>query len=216
MDKKKLSRSLLQRTEEAELFTKRFVSFNKSDYEVLMFTIFLDCNEKMDDYDISIALGIPETKVRNLRVKSQLQYPREINMIEQIASSIRNGFYDNGMVTITIEDPNVKSYIKHIIESNDGIANITLNSKQLVLPLISYITLATEVEKDKDKIIKVINEKINETRKIQEITQKRKFGKELFSNINDASTFLESIENLYTKGKPVVIALIALLSKIKI
>ena len=42
MDMKKLNDHLLTRIEQSELFTNRFGSFNKSDYEVLMFTAYLD------------------------------------------------------------------------------------------------------------------------------------------------------------------------------
>ena len=67
MEKRITGEILTNRIEEAELFTKRFGSFSKADYEVLMFTIYLDslCGE-VRDYDISIDLGITESKVRNL------------------------------------------------------------------------------------------------------------------------------------------------------
>ena len=42
MDMKKLNEKLPALIERSGLFTNRFGSFNKSDYEVLMFTAYLD------------------------------------------------------------------------------------------------------------------------------------------------------------------------------
>lgn len=55
IDREKLQENLLNRIEGAQFFTNRFAFFNKTDYEVLMFTVFLDCLEgEPRDYDISI------------------------------------------------------------------------------------------------------------------------------------------------------------------
>lgn len=84
-----LKENLANRINEAKLFTKDFGSFSKADYEVLMFTVFLDCIEgEPKDYEISIQLGIPESKVRSLRLKSQLQYPRDIKWEENLVTAI--------------------------------------------------------------------------------------------------------------------------------
>lgn len=42
MNQKKLKDNLYNRIVEAKLFTNQFGSFNKADYEVLMFTVYLD------------------------------------------------------------------------------------------------------------------------------------------------------------------------------
>ena len=87
--------SIVERVQEAEVFTRKFGSFSKSDYEVLMFTVYLDSlKEPVRDYDISITLGITESKVRSLRVRSQLLYPRDFDWKEELAKSIENGYYN--------------------------------------------------------------------------------------------------------------------------
>ena len=60
MDMKKLNEKLPALIERSGLFTNRFGSFNKSDYEVLMFTAYLDSldENEINDYEISIDLGI--------------------------------------------------------------------------------------------------------------------------------------------------------------
>ena len=50
---------IAKRLDDAELFTKRFGSFAKADYETLLFSIYLDMLEQSArDYDISLELGI--------------------------------------------------------------------------------------------------------------------------------------------------------------
>lgn len=152
---------LQKRIKESELFSNRFGTFSKSDYEILMFTIYLDSVKKnVRDYDISLALGIPESKVRNLRIKSQLLYPREINWIDDLKDAVDHGYYDpvSGHITVTIEDPCVRNIIKNEVESNFGMVSLTLNSKQLVLPIESYLMLATISEKDPDRVLDKLNE----------------------------------------------------------
>ena len=114
-----LASNSLKRMQEADLFTRRFGSFSKTDYEVLMFTIFLDSlPTPLRDYDISIALGITESKVRNLRIKSQLMYPRNLDWTKELAKSIEHGYYDRvtDQITVTFEDPSIQNLIKNKIE----------------------------------------------------------------------------------------------------
>ena len=63
------------------------------------------------DYDISITLGITESKVRNLRVKSQLMYPRKRELTEELAKSIEYGYYEHttDQLTVTFEEPSFQN-----------------------------------------------------------------------------------------------------------
>ncbi len=200
--------------QESELFTKRFGSFNKSDYEVLMFTVFLDSVEKdIRDYDISIALGIPESKVRLLRVKSQLQYPREIHWVEQLTTALEHGFYDDGMITITIENPSARNRIRYEVESKFGTVNLSLNSKQLVLPVESFLLLAACAEEDTKSVLKKLNKQIESNEEIKGKIQKENVRVRLFRNVSNMGELLQSILTVYTYGRPIIEAIIQLIPK---
>lgn len=203
---------LKSRIEMAELFTNRFGSFNKSDYEVLMFTVYLDSLSKpIHDFEISRDLGITEQKVRNLRVKSQLMYPREINWIEQLSEALKNGSYDDGMITITLEDPSVRNRIRFELESKSKTVNISLNSKQLILPVESFLILAACAEKNPDKVIHALNEKFKKNYDIKDSIQKNKIGKKILNNVNDFGNFLQNLVAIYNVAKPIIEALIELM-----
>ena len=200
--------NLFARVEQAQLFTTRFASFGKADYEVLMFTVFLDSVEsEPTDYDISIALGIPESKVRTLRVKSQLQYPRKIKWEEKLVSAIEHGSYDPvaKTVTITIEDPSVRNRIRHEVESRFGTVNLSLNSKQLVLPVESFLILAACAEEDTRAVLNRLNKKLKES-KIPEI-EKGNFKGRFLNGAIDLVSFLANISTIYSSGAAIIGAL---------
>ncbi len=173
-----LDSNLLKRMQEAELFTRRFGSFSKTDYEVLMFTIFLDSlPAPLRDYDISIALGITESKVRNLRVKAQLMYPRKLEWAEELVKSIEHGYYDRttGQITVTFEDPSIQNLMKNKIEESFGTVGQTLNIKQLVLPIESFLLLAALAEQDEDDILSKLNTKLAKESARATVIEKKKF-----------------------------------------
>lgn len=203
---------LFTRIEEAELFSKHFGSFTKSDYEVLMFTIFLDSmDDEVRDYDISIALGITESKVRTLRVKSQLLYPRELKWVEQLTSALDHGLYVDGMITITLENPSVRNMIRNEVESKYGTVNISLNSKQLVLPVESYLLLAACAEKDTDTVLQELNKQFIKDEEIIGGIQKEKFKARIFKNVNNVAEAIQNVIALFTYGRPIIEAVIRLI-----
>ena len=216
MDMKKLNDHLLTRIEQSELFTNRFGSFNKSDYEVLMFTAYLDSldENEINDYEISIDLGITESKVRNLRIKSQLQYPREIKWEEKLASAIEKGTYDpvQKQVTITIEDPSVRNRIRYEVESRFGTVNLSLNSKQLVLPVESFLILAACAEKDSDAVLDKFNDELQKSG-VGRI-EKGQFKTRIFNTASQTVSILSSLLTICSGGQPVLRALIQLIENV--
>lgn len=205
-----------KRIEESELFSNKFGTFAKSDYELLMFTIYLDSlNGDARDYDISIALGITESKVRNLRIKSQLLYPREIDWIRILNVAIANGYYDKntGMVTITIEDPSVQNLLKNIVEEECGVVGLTLNRKQLVLPIESFIMLATYSEEKPNDVIKAINSHYKKETGIANKIEKKSFKNRFLKEIPNVGNFLGTILSIYTNGRPIIEALVEIVGK---
>ena len=206
-----LDANCLKRMQEADLFTRRFGSFSKSDYEVLMFTIFLDSlTIPLRDYDISIALGIIESKVRSLRVKSQLMYPKKLEWTEELTKSIEHGYYDKatGQITVTFEDPSIQNLMKNKIEEGFGTVGQTLNVKQLVLPVESFLLLAAFAEQDENDVLSKLNEKLaKESTKATKI-ERKKFKERFMNDIPDAVSFISSLLTIYSAGRPIIEAII--------
>lgn len=196
-----LKHHLINRVEQANLFSKHFGSFNKSDYEVLMFTVYLDSIEgEVRDYDISIALGIPESKVRTLRVKSQLLYPKEIDWVDILAKALSNGIYDDGMVTITIEDPSARNRIRYEVEKQYGMVGLSLNSKQMILPIESFIMLAACAESNADDVIEKLNGKLHERYPLVKKIEKKNIRTRFLKPIKDTTSFLSDMQQYITSA----------------
>ena len=200
--------ALSSRIDDSLLFSNRFGSFSKSDYEILMFTVYLDSlKREARDYDISIELGITEQKVRNLRVKSQLIYPREIKLVDQITNAVNHGFYDNGMVTVTIENLSVKNLIKNKIEAEYGTVNLSFNSKQLTLPIESFLILAACLERDSKDTLKQLRKVFNEHQKSIGVVEKKSFGKRIINDVprvNELLSVINSAASIFVVAKPII------------
>lgn len=202
--------SLINRINESELFTRKFGTFAKSDYEVLMFTIFLDSQkENIRDYDISIALGIPESKVRNLRIKSQLLYPKEIDWVQELKTAITHGYYDSvvGNITITIENPSVQNLLRNKVEERYGVVGLTLNSKQLILPIESFLLLAALSEENPEHVIKELNTLLKKETKSKTKIENKSIKDRFLTGIPDLVSFVSSALSIYEQGKPIVQAI---------
>ena len=81
-------------------FKRNFGTMSKPDMETLMFDIYiehlLDHELPFDDYTMSKTLGISQSKIRNLKVRKELQYPREnFDWIAGFAVDLKKASYDD-------------------------------------------------------------------------------------------------------------------------
>ena len=209
-----LAQAFQKRMEEAQLFSNRFGSFSKSDYEILMFTVFQDTlAEPMRDYDLSIALGITESKARSLRIKSQLVYPRKLDWVQAIEKALSHGYYDptTKQITITLDDPSIQSCLKNMIEERCGIVGQTLNRSQLVLPVESFLLLASFAEENPDEVIKKLNQMLQRNGKNQGKIEKKAFTARPLKTVSDLAKFVEAAAGLYLSGQNIVANVLKLL-----
>ena len=83
------------------------------------------------DYELSKQLGITQSKVRNLKVKKQLQYPRTYDWKEAFVRVCENATYENGKIKVQIPDVNLYYEVKNAIEEAGGYIDISLTSNLL-------------------------------------------------------------------------------------
>lgn len=152
----------------AKLFyEKNFGSTNKSEIELLMFSIFMD--EMIDhnlndqkvldykscsDYKMSEMLGIPQEKVKTLKIKKQARYPREFNWRKSLDAIKNSILYDSDKkrIIIPVNDPNLYLSIKNFIEEQDGYIEIQRGSNVLQMrPSHFFILLFWGIENDEEK-----------------------------------------------------------------
>lgn len=163
-----------------ELFYKNnFGSANKSEIELLMFSILMDIlieNNSTDnvldlkscsDYKIAKLLGIPQEKVRTLKIKKQARYPHKFDWrksFEMLKDSIVYNQEKNRII-IPMSDPNLYNEIRNFIEENDGYIEIQRGNNVLQMRPEYFFNLlymgidVSERKKVRDKFVKKLKEK---------------------------------------------------------
>lgn len=202
-----------KRCEEAELFSRRFGMFSKTDYEVLLFTVFMDSYDgEVSDHGISKQLGLTESRVRNLRIKSQLLYPKEIVWRDELVQALDKGFFNSTTmtITVTIEDPSAQLAIKYEVEKALGNVLLTLNPKHLCLPVGSYVILATELEEDPDTVLEKLNSIWQRDMKMSSKISKESLLKQIWKSKEELISISELIaagNSLFSYGGLIISAI---------
>ncbi len=139
-----------------KFYNHNFGQTTKADFEVLMFKIYVDnCNKtkaSTSDFELATALGITEQKVRNLKVKMELQYPDNNKQAwkENFIRSVQYAMYDdkNGLVKIAIHDPNVKRNLENWIDNLHIYSEAQLNAKLLQMRPDHFIKLVQTIAEE--------------------------------------------------------------------
>lgn len=141
-----------------------FGSMNKNDFEVWIFgqILKMDNYKGKSNYELSIALRIPESKVKRLRYEAALSnlrniqgepdYKREIITLLENAK-LRN---DGKKIIFQVEDVLLKSYISSILKKEGRILDSSFNPELVVINVDDFESLVKEIygEKDIDEILK--------------------------------------------------------------
>lgn len=94
-------------------FDKNYGLATKSEIELFLFHHFIEShrqeNKHISDQCLSKQLGSTQQRVRNLRIKENLQFPLEININTEFEKLIKKASYDKSTekITMDIEDPNL-------------------------------------------------------------------------------------------------------------
>lgn len=163
----------------AEMFyDKNFSSATKSEIELLMFSIYMDATIKKckradgtidynicSDYEMGKELGIPQEKVRALKLKKQARYPVEFDWQQSLLSIKDNVRYDSlkRKIIIPIRDPNLYNEIRNYIENNGGYIEVQRSGNVIQIRpehyfMLMYANADTEGQKKYRKaIVKALN-----------------------------------------------------------
>lgn len=146
-----------------------FGTMQKSDFDVLMFSIYLErileqSEEDMNaysDYELSKLLGITQSRVSTLKVKKQLKYPYTgFDWKRSFQRVSKNARYENGKIKIHIPDKNLFLELQNAIEKEGGYVEIQLNSKLLQVSPEYFVDLMAAVSEEKDR--KIIRKKLRD------------------------------------------------------
>ena len=182
-------------------YERNFGRMSKGDMEILLFSIYLEHLLKngadYDDYTLAVQLGIPETRVRNLKIKKELQYHySDYDWKQAFVARLPYAKYDDkkALVKVSIPDPNVRRDVEHYIDSRNWYSEYQLNAKLLQMRADQFIEMCTalysELSLDTDfseTQHKQIEDKLKKTRSSAWMDDKgfdiiTRIGKEGFKN----------------------------------
>jgi hypothetical protein len=128
-------------------FKNGFGFLNKSDFEILVFDLLREFGSlnKLNNYDASIHLQIPETKVRKLAYEADLRYkkfsPQDISkeFFKVIAKAKFRG--DNSKIQFVIENRFLRTAISSELKKLGHFSDSSFNSEIVSIHIDSFIDL---------------------------------------------------------------------------
>lgn len=214
-------------------YLSNFGSVQKSDFDVLMFSIYInriiEMNENSDstidyrmisDYKLSQMLGITQQKIRNLKVKKQLVYPLEYDWKIALSKLMVNARYDaeSKKISVNIPDPNLYFEIENFIEDQGAYIEKKFNQKVLTLRIEYYIALMMEIEgsTSKKEAKKQLVKHIKETEKENITFDENNIGASLKNVVKTSGDIISIVKNLTDCLSPENVLLKALLKLLNI
>lgn len=137
-----------------------FGSMNKNDFEVMIFYYLLQKKfQNKSNYDISIELRIPESKIRRLRYEAELKYGSTdtnlyANKFERLlAKSIlkKNG----SCVLFNVEDVQLRKYLDSILKKGGRFSDTSFNSEIISIDIDDLEFLLKTIWPDNWKEIEI-------------------------------------------------------------
>ena len=190
-------KQLFENADKAALFDKiaeqfyagNFGRMTKSDFETLMFSIYIEQILKngdknfsaYSDYKLAKELGITQSKVSSLKVRKQLQYPYEYDWRESLASVSNRARYESGKIKIQIPDINLYYDIKNAIEEKGGFIDVSLTRSLLVVSPEYFLDLLDAIsdECDREQLRKCIRDEYRKHGQDKNYIEEEPIGKQL-------------------------------------
>lgn len=205
---------------------QRFGSMTKNNYEVALFHLLMRSgyNEK-SDFEMSVHLQIPESKVKRLRYEACLVYPQSPNLSddyykEVLAKLLLNRKYrvHNERIQFSISDKHIRLYINDVLNKDNRFADSSFNANIVSLTPADLLFLLEKAEVKSKANIKAIRKEIENGKKelekdvaesFQELSNEvfketlRTFMSDsLIDKLGDfAEAVVEKINNRKTKNK---------------
>lgn len=149
-----------------------FGSMNKNDFEVFIFSKLLDGSLKNNlnfseksNYEISLALKIPESKVKRLRYEAELRYKSNIEEESRTAfwKAMEKVHFrkDGEKLSFVIENVSVRKFLDFKLKQDGRFSDSSFNSEIIVVSKEDFIYLIEKIltKEEEENILKKIKSK---------------------------------------------------------
>ena len=173
----------------------RFGSMNKNDYEVALFhLLLLNGYGGKSDFDLSVMLQIPESKVKRLRYEESLVFPKASNSadsyyMDELAEMLTNRKYriHNDRIQFAISDKHFRLYINDILMKSGRFADSSFNSNIVSLTVADLLYLLEKCGiKSSDNVRKI---------RIDIEKGEKEFEKSIIESLQDLS--VEALKEIF-------------------
>ena len=141
---------------------KGFGSMNKNAFEVFIFNeimknpykiLEIDSEIKLSNYDISLKLKIPETKVKRLAYEADLVYGgenRETECCKKLLQAIEKVKFkcdkkENTKVSFVIEEFSVRKYLEHKLKQKGTFIDFATNNEVVIVSIEDFSELIKDL-----------------------------------------------------------------------
>ncbi len=157
-----------------------FGSMNKNDFEVFIFNEYRK-NKKKTNREMSLALQIPEAKVKRLSYEADLKYGyTEDKYKEDFAEIVKRAQYLDKKVKMVIENIGLRKFIEAQLKEAGKFLDSSFNSEIVTLEYSDFTTLLKILYKGK---IKELQCNVKGQKTITELKDFAKnFGKDIAGN----------------------------------
>ncbi|MBO4635870.1 MAG: hypothetical protein J5685_01870 [Clostridiales bacterium] len=202
-------------------FERNFGQATKSEIELLMFHIYMeqlgDRASTVTDYRIGLELGITAQRVRNLKVKEQLKFPRKIEWKNELLYLMDRARYDDPYIVVDMPDPNLLNEIRNYLEENGKYVIIQRNPRLLTMRVEFFLDLIIEIDdRGKDKIFKELKAKIRKDNKGEKIDLQpvKNSCKEIIRVVGDVTTVAANLTSIISPQNAIGCALLNVICKL--
>lgn len=157
--------------------SRGFGSMTKNDFEVYIFNwlIAIDKDYKdLSDYDLSIRLRIPISKVKRLRYEASLKYQknekdsRKQQIVEKLTELLKVCKYretEKGGISFVVNDKFLREYLQNYLNQNGRFFDSSFNSNIVSIATTDFIFLLENLllsEEDKKQIMKFAKDSLED------------------------------------------------------
>ena len=140
-----------------------FGSMNKNDFEVWIFNEMLQMDEykNLGNYDLSLKLHIPESKIKRLRYESSLRYSAKSKDdykqdVRKLLQQAQLRAADKKIV-LQVEDVMLKLYVSSILKQSGRSVDSSFNPELVVIHINDFQYLAESIF-TKDEVEEILSE----------------------------------------------------------
>ncbi len=159
---------------------------------------FIKENGDIDHHEISLALKISESKVRNLVYDMELKYRQNFNFSEQLIELIERNKYEvtKNKIKFSVHNPLLKQFFEYEIRNLNGVSDGSFAKHIVTISINTFEKLLIKLIKDETKVNNIIKSLPKNLK--EKITDKESLVKEFVHEFVQTiiSTSIERATNL--------------------